>query len=151
MKQIVPHIHFADKKCREAMEFYHSCLGGKLSLMTVGECPAEVKEGMKKMMPGITIDESKIMHADLKAKDGSVLVMGADMMDPKTFTKGDLSTVAIMNDDEKEARDIFAKLSKGGKVTMDLMPMFWGALFGSWTDKYGVDWMINCEMPKKSK
>jgi uncharacterized glyoxalase superfamily protein PhnB len=23
---------------------------------------------------------------------------------------------------------------------------FWGAYFGSFTDKFGIDWMINCEI-----
>lgn len=28
---------------------------------------------------------------------------------------------------------------------MDLQDMFWGAYYGSCTDKYGVQWMFNCE------
>jgi PhnB protein len=27
---------------------------------------------------------------------------------------------------------------------MDLQDMFWGAYYGSVTDKYGVQWMVNC-------
>jgi PhnB protein len=26
---------------------------------------------------------------------------------------------------------------------------FWGARFGMITDKFGVSWMFNCELPKK--
>lgn len=33
---------------------------------------------------------------------------------------------------------------------MELQDMFWGAYFGSVTDKYGVQWMVNCnEQVKK--
>ena len=39
---------------------------------------------------------------------------------------------------------LFDPLSAGGKVTMELQDMFWGAYFGSCTDKYGVHWMVNC-------
>jgi len=27
---------------------------------------------------------------------------------------------------------------------MELQDMFWGAYYGSCTDKYGVQWMFNC-------
>ena len=29
-------------------------------------------------------------------------------------------------------------------MTMPLADMFWGALFGAVTDKFGVQWMVNC-------
>ena len=43
-----------------------------------------------------------------------------------------------------EADKLFAALSAGGKVEMKLQEMFWGDYFGSFTDKFGVNWMINC-------
>jgi PhnB protein len=30
---------------------------------------------------------------------------------------------------------------------MPLQDMFWGAYFGSLTDKFGVLWMVNCMQP----
>jgi PhnB protein len=35
-------------------------------------------------------------------------------------------------------------LADGGKVTMELQDMFWGAYYGAVTDKFGVQWMVNC-------
>jgi PhnB protein len=32
----------------------------------------------------------------------------------------------------------------GGNITQDLQDMFWGAYYGSCTDKFGVQWMFNC-------
>jgi len=32
----------------------------------------------------------------------------------------------------------------GGKVEVPLDKAFWGAWFGMFTDKYGIDWMVNC-------
>jgi PhnB protein len=52
--------------------------------------------------------------------------------------------LAIGLADEAKAHDVFNKLSAGGNVTMPLEKQFWGALFGQFTDKYGIDWMINC-------
>jgi len=40
-------------------------------------------------------------------------------------------------------RDLVVGLD-GGKVELQLMEMFWGDYFGSWVDKFGVQWMINC-------
>jgi PhnB protein len=34
-------------------------------------------------------------------------------------------------------------------VTMPLQDTFWGARFGMLIDKFGVSWMLNCELPKK--
>jgi PhnB protein len=30
---------------------------------------------------------------------------------------------------------------------MPLQDMFWGAYFGSLTDRYGICWMVNCVEP----
>ncbi len=47
-------------------------------------------------------------------------------------------------DTRTEAHQLFSALSDGGTIGMDLQPMFWGALFGSLTDKFGTSWMVNC-------
>jgi uncharacterized glyoxalase superfamily protein PhnB len=47
-------------------------------------------------------------------------------------------------DSRAETDRLFAALSAGGKVGMPLQDMFWGAYFGSCTDKFGVQWMFNC-------
>jgi uncharacterized protein YndB with AHSA1/START domain len=40
---------------------------------------------------------------------------------------------------------LFRELSEGGEVTMPLQDMFWGACFSSFRDKYGINWMLNCQ------
>ena len=47
-------------------------------------------------------------------------------------------------DTREEADALFSALSAGGKVEMPLQDMFCGAYFGSFTDKFGIQWMINC-------
>ena len=31
-------------------------------------------------------------------------------------------------------------------MEVPLEKAFWGALFGMLTDKYGIDWMVNCQL-----
>ena len=47
-------------------------------------------------------------------------------------------------DSREETKQLFTTLSGGGKVEMELQYMSWGDYFGSCTDKYGVQWMVNC-------
>jgi PhnB protein len=49
----------------------------------------------------------------------------------------------IEPDTKADADKIFAALSEDGSITMPLQDMFWGAYYGSCTDKFGVQWMIN--------
>ena len=34
--------------------------------------------------------------------------------------------------------------SQGGNIIMPLADMFFGAYFGELTDKFGINWMLNC-------
>ena len=40
-------------------------------------------------------------------------------------------------------------MSEGGTVTMPVQEMFWGSYFGSCTDKFGINWQFNYEMPRE--
>ena len=131
MAQLNLFLRFNGGKCREAMNFYKSCFGGALTFMTIGESP------MAKDMPAEK--QGFIMHAELK-KDGLVFY-GSDMMRDAAVV-GDNVGMALNCDSEKEIRDLFAKLSKGGEVFCPLGDAFWGALFGIVTDKYGIEWII---------
>ena len=47
--------------------------------------------------------------------------------------------------DDAKLRGFFSSLSAGGTVSMPLSLAPWGAEFGMFTDKYGINWMINIE------
>jgi PhnB protein len=47
-------------------------------------------------------------------------------------------------DTREETKQLFGKLSAGGKIEVKLQEMFWGAYFGSCKDKFGVQWMFYC-------
>lgn len=60
-----------------------------------------------------------------------------------TVTQGNNMHINLEPDSREEAKRIFDALSVGGNVTMPLQDMFWGAYFGSFTDKFGINWMVN--------
>jgi len=43
----------------------------------------------------------------------------------------------------------FDALAEGGTVTQPLVDTFWGARFGMVTDPFGVNWMLNGELPQR--
>jgi PhnB protein len=75
---------------------------------------------------------------------GGDMLMGSDV--PQKMGKAVTGTnvhISVSPTSEEEAHKIFNGLSAGGKVMMPLTQSFWGALFGMFTDKYGIQWMVN--------
>ena len=60
-----------------------------------------------------------------------------------TLTQGNNVHICIEPETREEAKRIFDELSDGGNVTMPLQDMFFGAYFGEFSDKFGINWMIN--------
>lgn len=51
--------------------------------------------------------------------------------------------ISLEPESREETKKIFEALSVGDNVSMLLQDMFWGAYFRSFTDKYGINWMLN--------
>ena len=138
MASIVAYLTF-NGPCREAMNFYKDAFGGELNIMTVGQSPAAAQ------MPKEAHD--LVMHADLKS--GSLALMASDNIGGKTpVTVGSAINLMVNCSSEAEIRSIFPKLAVGGKVNSELKVEFWGSLYGDITDKFGIRWMLNFDMPK---
>lgn len=117
-------------ECREAMEFYKGVFGGELkNLQTYSEVPGMGEDASKK---------DWVMHVTLDGGDVKLMASDTDEASPAA-AKIDLS---IGGSDDARLREIFGKLSAGGKVNSPLHKEFWGDIFGSLTDKYGINWMI---------
>ena len=56
--------------------------------------------------------------------------------------------MALSGDDQAELTGYYNKLSVGGKVGMPLDNAPWGAMFGSFTDKFGIEWLVNITVAK---
>jgi PhnB protein len=115
------------------MKFYQKCLGGKLTFQTIGESP------LSQMMPKKMKD--CILHCTLT--NGSLLLMGSDMVGENVLIKGNAVSLTLNCVSEKEIRSCYKKLSIDGKATHPLEDSFWGALFGVLIDKYGNHWLLN--------
>ncbi len=90
-------------------------------------------------------DRQLVMHVELPILGGHVL-MGTDAPVSMGFTvtPGNQVHINLEPDTRAEADRLFTGLSAGGRIEMPLQDMFWGAYFGSFTDRYGVRWMVNC-------
>lgn len=141
MVKLNPYIFF-NGNCEEAFNFYKAVLGGDFSYLgRYGDMP----EGSK-----VEHDEAvKIMHVSLPLADGTML-MGSDVPSSRESMTviGNNFSLSISPNSEEEARRIFNELSESGNVTMQLDKTFWGSLFGMFTDKFGINWMVDYELPK---
>jgi PhnB protein len=57
---------------------------------------------------------------------------------------GNNTYISLDLDTREETKKLFDAFSAGGKIEMNLEDTFWGAYYGSCTDKFGVQWMFNC-------
>jgi PhnB protein len=136
--QLEPYLFFADGKCEEALNFYKGVFNGEVEeLSRWKEMPKD--SGGPLVTPET---ENRVMHANFRAP--GVSFMASDASPGKTYGEGPMS-LSLGTGDVAEAERVFKSLAEGGSVEMPLADMFWGAKFGMLTDKYGIDWMINCQ------
>lgn len=137
MAHINPYIHF-NGNAEEAFTFYRSVFGGEFSNVT----------RFKDMqMPDLPLSENEtngIMHIALPIGNNSVL-MGSDTpaFMGKHSEQETRSKIAIAPESKEEADRIFHALSAGGSIEMPIADSPWGAYFGMFRDKYGIEWMVN--------
>ena len=141
MARVSTYLNFP-RNTEEAFNFYRSVFGGEFtgSINRFGDMPP-----MEGMPPMPEADKNLVMHVELTITGGHVL-MGTDAPETMGFTvtAGNNIHINLEPDTREEAEKLFNALSAGGKISMPLQDMFWGAYFGSFTDKYGINWMVNC-------
>lgn len=118
--------------CREAMTFYRECLGGELSLQTIGASP------LSNEMPSRMKDA--ILHATLVNEN--IVLMGSDISGENGVVYGNAVSLFLSCRTKNEIQRLYRMLSKGGKKTSPLQINFWGALFGSLIDPFGNQWLL---------
>lgn len=132
--------------CEEAFNFYQSVFGGKFPYVgRFGDMPPQ-EDGTQ-----ISEEEkNRIMHISHPISQETML-MGSDTAGEwaSNFTQENNIALSLNADSREEAKRLMTGLSEGGKVTMPLQDTFWGAYFGMWTDKFGINWMVNYDDPSK--
>ena len=142
MSRVSTYLNFVHNT-EEAFNFYKSVFGGEFSMpiQRMGSIPSET--GGQQLSEA---DKNLVVHVELKILGGHVL-MGTDAPESMGFklVKGSNVHINLEPETIAEATQLFDALSVGGVVSMPLEKMFWGATFGSFTDKFGVNWMVNCQ------
>ncbi|MEI6509150.1 MAG: VOC family protein [Bacteroidota bacterium] len=129
-----PYLSF-NGNCEEAINFYKGVFGGEITqLSRFGETSAPVPDDYK----------DNIMHIAYRFDDNTILA--SDLMPGSPFVIGNNFSLSVDVMQIMEMEKAFDKLAEGGKVTMPLQDTFWGARFGMLTDKFGVNWLFNCDL-----
>jgi len=139
MTQINSYLTF-NGNCREAMIFYQTCLGGELTLQTIGESPLADK------LPHPMKDN--ILHSTLT--NNKLIILGSDMVGEKGLQQGNSVSLLLNCSTEDEIKTFYSNLSAGGEATHPLETSFWGALFGDLTDKFGNHWLLHYDKTREN-
>lgn len=141
MARVNTYLNFTNNT-EEAFNFYKSVFGGEFSgggIARFSDIPP--MEGAPQIAEA---DKNLVMHIELPILGGHTL-MGTDAPESMGFkvNMGNNVHISLEPDSREDTKKLFDALSAGGKVTMDLQDMFWGAYYGSCVDKFGVQWMFN--------
>ncbi len=131
--------------CEEAFNFYKSVFGGDFSTSDVIRTS---RQGQAKIPPD---SDEKIMHISLPISKETIL-MGCDNAEisgEKTII-GNNIFLSIDTDSREEADLLFNRLSIGAEIKMSMSETFRGAYFGALTDRFGINWSINCELSQST-
>ena len=131
------------RETEQAFLFYKSVFGGDFTggIRRFGDMPAPADAP-----PMAEADRNLVIHVELPLIGGAVL-MGTDAPPSMGFAvnPGNNVYINLEPDTRAEADRLFNGLAAGGTVEQPLADAFWGAYFGSLTDKFGIRWMVNCE------
>ncbi|CAM4097746.1 VOC family protein [Flavobacterium sinopsychrotolerans] len=128
--------------CEEAFLFYKSIFGGEFSYF--GRFRDMPTTDGKTCPPA---EAEKIMHVSLPISKETA-IMGSDSFESfgTETIYGNNFSLSINTESKEEADKLFNALSDGGKITMPMENTFWNAYFGTFTDKFGVNWMVNFDL-----
>lgn len=124
-------------KCAEAMNFYHDCFGGELTILKVEDTP--MKAGLKEK------DHNKVIYALLK--NDMVEISATDWLHPTRQPKqGNTAAIYIEGSSKGDLEKIFDRLSVGAdKDLLDPLTTVPFGTYGHLADKFGVHWFFRSE------
>lgn len=130
---ITPYLNF--DRCEDALNFYVKALGAEIkSMMRVSDGPKEYQSPE---------NNDKIMHATLTIGD-QVTIMASDAMG-QDITPGKNTSLSLNFDNADACRKAWDNMKEEAHIIMDLQSTFWAPQFGMLQDKYGINWMFNCD------
>ncbi len=141
MARVTTYLNFAGNT-EEAFNFYKSVFKTEFvgkGIERFSDLPSNaenppVADGVKKM----------VLHVELPTIGGHIL-MGTDASKEMGFnlTQGNNMHICLEPETREEADRLFNELSVDGNIIMPIQDMFWGSYYGSFTDQFGINWMVN--------
>ncbi|NLW30921.1 MAG: hypothetical protein GXY77_05625 [Fibrobacter sp.] len=135
-----PYLNF-NGNTEEAFNFYKSVFGGEFTdINRYKDMPSSMEQVPEN-------EKEKIMHIALPIGSDTVL-MGSDITENmnQSLTMGNNVYIMLQPENKDNAEKLYRRLSEGGKIEMPLEKVFWGSYFASFSDRFGVQWLINCEV-----
>lgn len=136
MKTINPYLIF-NGNAIEAFNFYKSVFGGDPEIVFFKDMPGT--ENMSEE------DKNKAAHISLPIAGKNQILMASDAT---TGHEADIAGnsnyyLTLEPESAEEADKIYQVLTEGGNVIMPLEKTEWAEKFAMFSDKFGVQWMIN--------
>jgi len=133
VKQLNAYLFFAGK-AKNALDFYQNCFGGEVSAQTYADANMDIADDFK----------DHIMHAELVCEN--ICLMMSDGFPGQQTIIGNNVWLSLDFNRQDEQQKVFDALCREGEVIRDLETTFWNARFGQVKDKFGVCWMLNCNL-----
>jgi len=136
MNTFNPYLNF-DGQAEEAFNFYKSIFGGEfIFLKKIGDAPDSEQFSEE--------ERNRVMHVALPINEHTIL-MASDCVPSAghVLNSGNNIYINISAESREEADRLFSGLSNGGTIEMPMEDQFWGDYFGSFKDKFEIQWMIN--------
>lgn len=135
-----PYLTF-NGNCRQAMLYYKSCIGGRLSFQTLGQTRHGI--GMQQKM------KACILQATLSK--GGLVLLGTDMVPELGLIKGNSVSILLHCSSEASIKKYYKNLSAGGRASQPLTIGTKGTWFGTLTDRFGHHWLLHYHNTQKQK
>jgi PhnB protein len=122
---------FFTTECEAALDFYTKCGLGRVTTL--------MRHGDNGVLPASAGTRGKVMHARFEGP--GLLFFASDNHDAEPM-RG--SAHMLIMDDRATTDKLFTTLADGGKITTHFAVQPWGSYYGKLTDRFGVQWMLDC-------
>lgn len=132
--KVQPYLAFSGD-CQQAIDFYANCFNAEVTKrITYENSKIDIPESYK----------NKLQHAEVKGN--GIHILAYDAAPDTPLNSGNKIHMSIDLKNAEKGKKLFKKLSEGGQVNNPFNEEDWGALYGRCTDKFGIHWMVNCDL-----
>lgn len=137
MLSVHPYLNFPGNT-EEAFTFYRSVFGGDFTNVTRFSDFGDNRMGVAEA------DLDKIANIGLPLGPDTVL-MATDVVEgfPQELSPGNNFYITLEPNTAGEADRLFESLSNGGRIEMPLQQTEWAEKYGTFVDRFGIQWMVN--------